>query len=115
MNIGVPKEIKNNEFRVAITPSGVRELTSKGHAVFIESSAGLGSAITDSDYEAVGAKILSSADEVWAKAELILKVKEPIAAEYSRMRKGQVLFTYLHLAASRECTDALIKIGRAHV
>ena len=111
MNIGVPKEIKNNEFRVAITPSGVRELTSKGHAVFIESSAGLGSAITDSDYEAVGAKILSSADEVWAKAELILKVKEPIAAEYSRMRKGQVLFTYLHLAASRECTDALINSG----
>ena len=111
MNIGVPKEIKNNEFRVAITPSGVRELTSKGHSVFIESSAGLGSAITDSDYEAVGAKILSSADEVWAKAELILKVKEPIAAEYSRMRKGQVLFTYLHLAASRECTDALINSG----
>ena len=111
MNIGVPKEIKNNEFRVAITPSGVRELTSKGHAVFIESSAGLGSAITDSDYEAVGAKILSSADEVWAKAELILKVKEPIAAEYSRMRKGQVLFTYLHLAASRECTHALINSG----
>lgn len=111
MNIGVPKEIKNNEFRVAITPSGVRELTSKGHTVFIESSAGLGSAITDSDYEAVGAKILSSADEVWAKAELILKVKEPIAAEYSRMRKGQVLFTYLHLAASRECTDALINSG----
>ena len=111
MNIGVPKEIKNNEFRVAITPSGVRELTSKGHTVFIESSAGLGSAITDSDYEAVGAKILSSADEVWAKAELILKVKEPIAAEYSRMRKGQVLFTYLHLAASRECTHALINSG----
>jgi len=111
VNIGVPKEIKNNEFRVAITPSGVRELTSKGHTVFIESSAGLGSAITDSDYEAVGAKILSSADEVWAKAELILKVKEPIAAEYSRMRKGQVLFTYLHLAASRECTDALINSG----
>jgi len=111
VNIGVPKEIKNNEFRVAITPSGVRELTSKGHTVFIESSAGLGSAITDSDYEAVGAKILSSADEVWAKAELILKVKEPIAAEYSRMRKGQVLFTYLHLAASRECTDALLNSG----
>ena len=111
MNIGVPKEIKNNEFRVAITPSGVRELTSRGHAVFIEASAGLGSAISDSDYEAVGATILKSADDVWSKAELVLKVKEPIAAEYSRMRKGQVLFTYLHLAASRECTDALVKSG----
>ena len=111
MNIGVPKEIKNNEFRVAITPSGVRELTSRGHAVFIEAGAGLGSAISDSDYEAVGATILKSADEVWSKAELVLKVKEPIAAEYSRMRKGQVLFTYLHLAASRECTDALVKSG----
>jgi len=111
VNIGVPKEIKNNEFRVAITPSGVRELTSRGHAVFIEASAGLGSAISDSDYEAVGATILKSADEVWSKAELVLKVKEPIAAEYSRMRKGQVLFTYLHLAASRECTDALVKSG----
>jgi alanine dehydrogenase len=111
VNIGVPKEIKNNEFRVAITPSGVRELTSRGHTVFIEASAGLGSAISDSDYEAVGATILKSADEVWSKAELVLKVKEPIAAEYSRMRKGQVLFTYLHLAASRECTDALVKSG----
>ena len=111
MNIGVPKEIKNNEFRVAITPSGVRELTSRGHTVFIEASAGLGSAISDSDYEAVGATILKSADEVWSKAELVLKVKEPIAAEYSRMRKDQVLFTYLHLAASRECTDALVKSG----
>ncbi len=111
MNIGVPKEIKNNEFRVAITPSGVRELTSRGHTVFIEASAGLGSAISDSDYEAVGARILKSADEVWSKSELVLKVKEPIAAEYSRMRKDQVLFTYLHLAASRECTDALVKSG----
>jgi len=111
VNIGVPKEIKNNEFRVAITPSGVRELTSRGHTVFIEASAGLGSAISDSDYEAVGARILKSADEVWSKSELVLKVKEPIAAEYSRMRKDQVLFTYLHLAASRECTDALVKSG----
>ena len=111
MNIGVPKEIKNNEFRVAITPSGVRELTSRGHTVFIEASAGLGSAISDSDYEAVGARILKSADEVWSKSELVLKVKEPIAAEYSRMRKDQVLFTYLHLAASRDCTDALVKSG----
>ena len=111
MNIGVPKEIKNNEFRVAITPSGVREFVKHGHTVFIETNAGIGSAITDEDYHKVGATILSSADEVWATADLILKVKEPIAAEYSRMRKGQVLFTYLHLAASRECTDALISSG----
>ena len=111
MNIGVPKEIKNNEFRVAITPSGVREFIKHGHTVFIESSAGAGSAISDDDYRKVGATILPSADEVWEKADLVLKVKEPIAAEFSRMRKGQVLFTYLHLAASRECTDALIKSG----
>lgn len=111
MNIGVPKEIKNNEFRVAITPSGVREFVKHGHTVFIETNAGIGSAITDEDFRKVGATILSSADEVWATADLILKVKEPIAAEYSRMRKGQVLFTYLHLAASRECTDALISSG----
>jgi len=111
MNIGVPKEVKNNEYRVAITPSGVREFVKHGHSVFIEKGAGLGSAITDEDYLNVGATILGSADEVWDKAELILKVKEPIAIEYSRLRKGQVLFTYLHLAASRECTDALIKSG----
>ncbi|NDE72235.1 MAG: alanine dehydrogenase, partial [Actinobacteria bacterium] len=111
MIIGVPKEIKNNEFRVAITPAGVREFISRGHTVFIESGAGNGSAISDSDYSAVGATILPDADQVWSKAELILKVKEPIAAEYSRMREGQILFTYLHLAASRECTDALIKSG----
>jgi alanine dehydrogenase len=111
VNIGVPKEIKNNEFRVAITPAGVKEFVNSGHSVFIETSAGIGSAISDSDYQAVGATILKSADEVWQKADLILKVKEPIAAEYSRMRKDQVLFTYLHLAASKECTDALISSG----
>lgn len=109
MNIGVPKEVKNNEFRVAITPSGVREFVKNGHAVFVEKGAGLGSAIADDDYVSVGATILNTADEVWDKAELILKVKEPIQVEYSRLRKDQVLFTYLHLAASRECTDALIK------
>ncbi len=111
MIIGVPKEIKNNEYRVAITPSGVREFVKNGHNVVIETNAGAGSAISDADYEKVGAQILSSADEVWDKAELVLKVKEPIAAEYSRMRPGQVLFTYLHLAASKECTDALIASG----
>jgi alanine dehydrogenase len=111
VNIGVPKEIKNNEFRVAITPAGVRELVDHGHSVYLESGAGIGSAIADDDYKKVGASILPSADEVWDKAELVLKVKEPIAPEYKRMRKGQALFTYLHLAASRECTDALIESG----
>jgi alanine dehydrogenase len=111
MIIGVPKEIKNNEYRVAITPSGVREFVKNGHNVVIETNAGAGSAISDADYEKVGAQILPTADEVWAKADLVLKVKEPIAAEYSRMRPGQVLFTYLHLAASKECTDALIASG----
>ena len=81
MNIGVPKEIKNNEFRVAITPSGVREFIKHRHSVFIETNAGTGSAISDDDYRKVGATILSSADEVWAKTDLVLKVKEPIAAE----------------------------------
>ena len=93
MNIGVPKEIKNNEFRVAITPAGVKEFVNNGHSVFIETNAGSGSAISDADYQAVGATILNTADEIWKKADLILKVKEPIAAEYSRMRKDQVLFT----------------------
>ena len=111
MIIGVPKEIKNNEFRVSATPSGVHALVRAGHSVLVETSAGLGSAITDADYVAAGATIISTSDEVWAKADLILKVKEPIAPEYPKMRKGQILFTYLHLAASRECTDALIKSG----
>ena len=111
MIIGVPKEIKNNEFRVSATPSGVHALVKAGHKVLVEAGAGTGSAITDADYVAAGATIISTSDEVWAKADLILKVKEPIAAEYPKMRKGQILFTYLHLAASRECTDAIIKSG----
>ena len=111
MNIAVPKEIKNNEFRVAITPAGVREFVNHGHSVFIESGAGLGSAITDDDYTKVGATMLKTADEVWDIGDLVLKVKEPIAAEYKRMKRGQALFTYLHLAASKDCTDALIESG----
>ena len=111
MKVGIPKEIKNNEFRVAATPSGVHSLVLAGHDVFVEAGAGLGSSITDADYVKAGAKILATADEIWAHGDLILKVKEPIAAEYPRMRAGQTLFTYLHLAASRECTDALIKSG----
>ena len=111
MIIGVPKEIKNNEFRVSATPSGVHALVKAGHQVLVEAGAGIGSAITDADYVAAGANVISNVEDVWAKADLILRVKEPIAAEYPRMRKGQILFTYLHLAASRECTDAIIKSG----
>ena len=111
MLVGIPKEVKNNEFRVSNTPAGVHALVLAGHTVFVEKSAGLGSAITDADYVKAGATILDTADEVWAKSEMIIKVKEPIAEEYHRMRKGQILFTYLHLAASRECTDAIVKSG----
>ncbi|HEX6471742.1 MAG TPA: alanine dehydrogenase [Streptosporangiaceae bacterium] len=111
MQVGVPREIKNHEYRVAITPAGVHELHRHGHDVFIERGAGTGSSIPDEDYIAAGAKILDSADAVWAESGLILKVKEPVAGEYHRMRAGQTLFTYLHLAASRECTDALLAAG----
>jgi alanine dehydrogenase len=111
MKVGVPKEVKNHEYRVAITPSGVHELSRRGHEVFIEHEAGVGSAIPDEDFVRAGATILSSADDVWGTGDLILKVKEPIASEYHRMRDGQTLFTYLHLAASRECTDALLASG----
>ncbi|MEW2429787.1 alanine dehydrogenase [Micromonospora sp. NPDC047644] len=108
MKVGIPREVKNHEYRVAITPAGVNEFTRSGHQVFVESGAGVGSSITDEEFSAAGATILATADEVWETAELVLKVKEPIAEEYHRMRAGQVLFTYLHLAASKECTDALI-------
>jgi alanine dehydrogenase len=108
MRVGVPTEVKNHEYRIAITPAGVHEFVRDGHDVYVEQDAGLGSAIPDADYLAAGAKILPSADDVWQAADLILKVKEPVAEEYHRMRAGQVLFTYLHLAASRECTDALL-------
>jgi alanine dehydrogenase len=108
VKVGIPREIKNHEYRVAITPGGVHELTRHGHEVFIEAGAGIGSSIPDADFTAAGARILNTPDDVWAAGELILKVKEPIAAEYHRMRRDQTLFTYLHLAASRECTDALL-------
>ena len=111
MKVGVPREVKNRENRVAITPAGVHELVRAGHQVFIEAGAGAGSAIPDGDFAAAGGTVLPSADDVWAAGELILKVKEPVAEEYHRMRKGQVLFTYLHLAASRETTDALLGSG----
>ena len=111
MKVGIPSEVKNHEYRVAITPAGVHELVRNGHQVVIEHNAGVGSSIPDDEYVAAGATILDTADEVWASADLLLKVKEPIASEYHRLRKGQTLFTYLHLAASRECTDALLASG----
>jgi alanine dehydrogenase len=111
MKVGVPREVKNHEYRVAITPAGVHELVRDGHEVYIQQDAGTGSAIPDADFVAAGGTILSSADDVWQTGDLILKVKEPVAEEYHRMRKDQVLFTYLHLAASRECTDALLAAG----
>jgi alanine dehydrogenase len=111
MKVGIPKELKNQEYRVAMTPAGVHELVRDGHEVLVEAHAGEGSSIPDEDYAAAGAKVAPSADEVWGSADLILKVKEPAAEEYHRMREDQVLFTYLHLAASRECTDALMSSG----
>ena len=111
VKVGIPREVKNNEFRVAITPAGVHELVRNGHQVFVEQGAGIGSSIPDEEYVSAGAGILATADEVWATADLLLKVKEPIAEEYHRLRKDQTLFTYLHLAASRECTDALLESG----
>ncbi|GLZ29929.1 alanine dehydrogenase [Lentzea sp. NBRC 105346] len=111
MRISVPREIKNHEYRVALTPAGAHELTSRGHDVFVETGAGLGSAITDEEYLAAGAKILATADDVWNEGDLVLKVKEPIAEEYPRLRKGQTLFTYLHLAADKPLTEALLASG----
>ncbi|MGW9285803.1 alanine dehydrogenase [Streptomyces diastaticus] len=111
MKVGIPSEVKNNEFRVAITPAGVHELVRHGHEVHVQQGAGLGSAITDAEYVAAGATVVATADEVWAAADLLLKVKEPVEEEYHRLRKDQILFTYLHLAASRPCTDALLASG----
>src|SRR4051794_34152280 len=109
MKVGVPKEVKNHEYRVAITPAGVHEFVRHGHEVYVETAAGLGSSIPDEEFVHAGAKILDSADAVWETGDLILKVKEPIAPEYPRMRAGQVLFTYLHLAADKPLTEELAK------
>ena len=111
MRVGIPTETKNNEFRVAITPAGVAELTHRGHEVFVQAGAGEGSAITDLEFKAAGAQLLSSADQVWADADLLLKVKEPMPAEYDLLRPQQVLFTYLHLAASRAYTSSPYESG----
>jgi alanine dehydrogenase len=111
VKIAVPREIKNHEYRVALTPAGVHELTTHGHDVFVETGAGLGSSITDEEYLGAGAKILSGPEETWAEGELVLKVKEPIAEEYGFLRADQVLFTYLHLAADEALTRALVAAG----
>ncbi|WP_262852455.1 alanine dehydrogenase [Mumia quercus] len=111
MKVGVPREVKVHEYRVAITPAGVRELREAGHEVVVEAGAGVGSSIPDEEYVRAGADILPGADDVWGTADLLLKVKEPIPEEYHLLRRDQVLFTYLHLAASRECTDALVGSG----
>src|ERR1700754_2904419 len=115
MRVGIPTETKNNEFRVAVTPAGVAELTLRGHEVLVQSGAGEGSAIADAEFKAAGAQLISTADQVWANADLLLKVKEPIPAEYGLLRSGQVLFTYLHLAASRACTGALLASGTTSI
>ena len=110
MRIGVAKEIKTDEYRVALTPAGARELVQRGHEVLVETTAGDGSALTDADYERAGARIVSL-DEVWAGSELLLKVKEPIEPEYARLREGLVLFTYLHIDADEPLTRALVDSG----
>jgi alanine dehydrogenase len=107
--VGIPKEVKDSEYRVAATPEGVRELVDAGHTVLIEEGAGLGSGLPEQRYKGAGAQFASSAEDVWREADMILKVKEPIAAEFDLMREGQVLFTYLHLAANRELTEESIR------
>jgi alanine dehydrogenase len=115
--VGVPSEVKDNEFRVAITPAGVRELTSAGHTVLVEQGAGVGSSISDAEFAGTGATIIGAAGAIWSEADLVLKVKEPIPEEYPLLglRPGQVLFTYLHLAASRSCTEALMAAGNTAI
>ncbi|WP_169077937.1 alanine dehydrogenase [Microcella alkalica] len=109
MRIAVPAEVKNNEYRVAITPAGVHDLVANGHEVIVQAGAGLGSSITDEAYAAQGARIVDDAATVWGEAELLLKVKEPIVSEYGHFRPGMVMFTYLHLAAEKELTHALLE------
>jgi alanine dehydrogenase len=111
MLVGVPKEIKDSEFRVGLVPSTVRELTAASHKVIVETNAGLGAGLTDADYQAVGAEIVSDATQIFARAELIVKVKEPLAPERKQLRPGQVLFTYLHLAADPTQTAELMASG----
>ena len=117
MIVGIPSEVKDNEFRVAITPAGVRELTTAGHTVLVEEGAGVGSSIPDKEFVATGATIVGAAEKVWSGSDMVLKVKEPIPDEYPllALRSGQVLFTYLHLAASLSCTEALMAAGNTAI
>jgi alanine dehydrogenase len=115
MLIGVPKEIKTNENRIALVPAGAEALTAAGHSVLVEQGAGLGSGFPDDAYRAVGAEIAATADDVWRRAEMIMKVKEPIAPEWPRMRKGQVIYTYFHFAAAEDLTRAVIDSGAVAV
>ena len=110
MEIGVPKETKDREFRVGLTPSSVGVLTKNNHVVFVETNAGLGSGFSDRDYLATGAKIVDDAESAWNR-ELVIKVKEPLRSEYQYLQAGQLLFTYLHLAADRALTECLVKSG----
>src|ERR1700704_2735280 len=105
MIVGVPKEIKEQEHRVGLVPSGAQQLTKQGHSVLVQKDAGVGAGYLDEEYTAAGAKIIGTAKEVWAQAEMIVKVKEPLKPEFGLMRKGQILFTYLHLAASKSLTE----------
>ena len=111
MIIGIPKEIKQQENRVSLLPSAAYQLTKRGHTVLVEKNAGVGTGYPDSDYSAAGAKIIDEARELFGQAEMIVKVKEPLPADMALLRKGQILFTYLHLAASRPLTEALVKSG----
>ncbi|OBI75589.1 alanine dehydrogenase, partial [Mycobacterium sp. E740] len=115
MRVGVPTELKNNEYRVAITPAGVAELVRRGHDVVIQTGAGEGSAISDADFKTAGAQLIDSPEQIWAESELLLKVKEPTQSEYAWLRRGQTLFTYLHLAASKACTEALLESGATSI
>ena len=115
MRIGVPKEIKSNENRVGIVPAGVHALTADGHRVMVETTAGLGSGISDQEFKDAGAEIVPTAKDLWAKAEMVMKVKEPLPAEYPLCRPDLTVFTYFHFAADRELTDAMINSGAAAV
>ncbi|MBB1510314.1 alanine dehydrogenase [Tessaracoccus sp. MC1756] len=115
MRISVPREVKNNENRVAITPVGVQELTHRGHEVVVQAGAGVGSSFTDDSYRDAGASVVADVDRVWGDAELVLKVKEPVAAEYRHLREGLSVFTYLHLAADEPLVDALLRSGATSI
>ena len=108
MIVGVPKEIKNNESRVGMTPAGVLELTKRNHTVYVQTTAGIASGFSDDDYQQVGAQILPSIDAVYAESDMIVKVKEPIPEEYNLIKEDQVVFTYFHFAADQELTEAMI-------